>query len=801
MSSSNNYFSHPGKLISEHLKNVADNARFIAKSNRLNLSQFLSEEVLYDVVYIIGAAHDFGKFTKYFQEYLFAEEPEKKHLKNKPETRHSFISAIFVLEVLNEYLKEKELLEKEYYKYLPILAFHVVRRHHGDLRDILDDLSINEEEVEICRKQISAINFTDVQKIYDSLFGEINFSFDLKIFEKKIFGPIFWAYELKDKARDLEELRTPFFFLLQLFLYSLLLDSDKSDAAELLKIERKSLTGNLVDKYRAEKFGSNAVGINAIRNEIYNEVTSSVKEVNLEEEKIFSLNVPTGSGKTLTAFSFALKLRERIEKEKGFTPRIIYSLPFLSIIEQNYDVIDEVLGHPASDVLLKHHHLSEIFYSSSEDEYNGNEADIGKSILLIEGWNSEVIVTTFVQFFHSLITNRNRAARKIHNIVNSIVIFDEIQAMPHQYWLLFESLINFLAEYFNTYFIVMTATEPNIFKYSKSLIKIKSKGKFFSSLNRYLLKINEQETSLENFVSVITKHLRKEREKDFLIVMNSIKSSIKVYDALNNTAAENDVIYYLSTNIVPKTRSERITEIRKPSEKRKIIVSTQMIEAGVDIDVDVVYRDFAPLDSINQTAGRCNRNFKSRKGEVNLVNIFQENEVNGKKYFPKTIYDSFLLSKAEETLNKKQSIEEKDFLSLTEKYFVKVTEGKSDDKSREILDNVRCLNFSEISKFTLIEKDYPTVDFLIAVDKNAGNIWAKYEQISNDETLSSFEKRNEYLKIRKDLNDYIISVPKNLAVGFEEGTINFISNELLNNFYDKETGFKRENSGNGVVGF
>jgi CRISPR-associated endonuclease/helicase Cas3 len=796
---SNSYFSHPGKTLSEHLKSVAENSHSIVESKRLNLTNFISEKVLADVAYIIGASHDFGKFTSYFQKYLLAGEDEKRRLRNKPETRHSFISAIFVLTAVEEYLRKIELLEKEYYSYLPILAFLVVRRHHGDLKDVLDDLSIEEEEIEICRKQIDAINFADAQKIYDSLFAEIIFSFNLNVFKEKIFGPSFWAFELKDKARDLEELNSPFFYVLLLFLYSVLLESDKSNAAELLKIKRQKLSGNLVDIYREKKFDLTSGGINGIRNEIYNEVVSQIGEVNLDKEKIFSLNVPTGSGKTLTSFSFALKLRERIEQEKGYSPKIIYSLPFLSVIEQNYEVIEEVLNYPATDILLKHHHLSEIFYTDSENEYNGNEADIGKALLLIEGWTSEVIVTTFVQFFHSLITNRNRAARKFHNIVNSIVIFDEIQAIPHHYWLLLDSIINFLAENFNTYFIVMTATDPKIFGSAKSLIQ--NKEKYFSGLNRYLLYIEKQEQSLEDFVKIVKRHLSEERNKDFLIVLNTIKSSIKVFEELKNSVGENDELFYLSTNIVPKARAERIKEIRKPSEKRKIIVSTQMIEAGVDIDVDIIFRDFAPLDSVNQTAGRCNRNFKFEKGEVHLVNIFQENKDSEQKYFPKKIYDSFLISKAEDTITGIKEIEEKDFLPLTEKYFESVSKGMSDNKSEEVIRNVKTLNFSEIAKFTLIEKDYPTVDLFIAIDKDADKIWEKCEQIRNDKNQNSFEKRNENLKIKRVLNNYIISIPKNIAKGFEEGMLNYTSKEMLNAFYDFETGFKRENTGSGVAGF
>ena len=160
-----------------------------------------------------------------------------------------------------------------------------------------------------------------------------------------------------------------------------------------------------------------------IREESYEDVIESLNELNLQSDRILSLNLPTGCGKTITAFSFSLKLRKIVKEKYGFSPRIIYSLPFLSIIDQNAEVISEILGQNYnnetsdinklfSNIFLKHHHLSDMSYKT-EDEL---EMSSNQSQLLTEGWYSEVVVTTFIQFFYSLITNKNRAARKFHNI-------------------------------------------------------------------------------------------------------------------------------------------------------------------------------------------------------------------------------------------------------------------------------------------------------------------------------------------------------------------------------------------------
>jgi len=185
------------------------------------------------------------------------------------------------------------------------------------------------------------------------------------------------------------------------------------------EIKRIKIDKDIVDNYKLHLFrdsNKKKKEINKIRNEIYNETINSLNSLNLEKDKILSLNVPTGTGKTLTSLSFALKLKAKIEQEKKYKPRIIYSLPYLSIIDQNFAIFEDVFKYslkgkiPNSNLLLKHHHLSDVNYTISnmggEEFENVSPKDIGKDLLLIEGWNSEVIVTTFFQFFYSIISNR-----------------------------------------------------------------------------------------------------------------------------------------------------------------------------------------------------------------------------------------------------------------------------------------------------------------------------------------------------------------------------------------------------------
>jgi len=833
LSSSSKMFSHPGKLLKEHLQEVGDLCVQNLSLKKINLDGCIDLNILKDISYLIGVSHDFGKATNYFQKYLKEKnEIEKINMKNKAETHHSLISALFSYYVVKEYLSFKDLLIEKYYQYFPVISFLVVKRHHGNLDDALDEVILDSKDNNILEKQVKDIDFQAITCIYNQLFSKIGFKFDYNMFQDNILNekPIMIYHEIdryekkyvralnhqeKKLITYLEEEDTLFYYFITMLLYSLLLDADKTDAANLQQIKRVKIDEKIVDNYKLHLFkGSdkNKKKINKIRDEIYKEVINNLENINLERDKILSLNVPTGTGKTLTSLSFAIKLKTKIEQKKKYKPRIIYSLPYLSIIDQNFAIFEDVFRFslkgktPNSNLLLKHHHLSDVNYTTSnkeEEEFeNISPGDIGKDLLLIEGWNSEVIVTTFFQFFYSLISNRNKSIRKFHNIVNSIIILDEIQAIPHKYWFLFNKITHFLAEKFNIYFILVTATQPLLFNEKSGEIKplIMKKEKHFNAVNRVDLKYNSESLCLNDFQEILKEDIYSNLNKDFLIVLNTINSSLEIYNFICQLELENTEVYYLSTNIIPRERLKRIKKSKKNTKKRKIIISTQLIEAGVDLDVDIVYRDFAPLDSINQVAGRCNRNFNQNKGLIKLFVLKAEEE---KKEYYRYIYDDFIISKTKDALEKigRKKIEEKDFLYLNNLYFDKVNQGKADDKSKEILGYVKKLTFSELNKFKLIENNYKKIDIFVEADKKGKEIYQKYKDLSLIKDL--FKRKNEFLKIKKSFYDYVISIPYNYAADFivKEKSIGHISLEEIrqNNYYDLETGFIRNKTSGGTL--
>jgi CRISPR-associated endonuclease/helicase Cas3 len=380
----------------------------------------------------------------------------------------------------------------------------------------------------------------------------------------------------------------------------------------------------------------------------------------------------------------------------------------------------------------------------------------------------------------------------------------------------------------------MTATKPLIFQNEEYKELVDDYEKYFekSELNRVYLQIdsNKKQEVIDFYNS-----LNDWSKNSYLFVFNTIGSSLEFYNLLSKDKFEetetiildnqekekkkiNKIIknnhkydlYYLSTNIIPKTRKERIEIIKNRLENNKkvIMISTQLIEAGVDIDCECVYRDIGPLDSIIQISGRCNRNKKYKQGEVHIINLFKINK-NGKEYNYANIYDPELLYLVKKLFKNKKLFYEKEFLDLINNYF-KDAKAKSAVEIK-LLKSLYELYFDDIpdsdkripiSEFKLIENEYYKTDVFVELDLKSQETYKKYQEIKI--IKNSFERKNEFLKIKKDFYDYVISVPYQYAGDFvtKDESIDHISLEEIkqNNCYDLETGFKREKqSGGGML--
>jgi len=779
--SSEALLSHPDKLLSDHLLQVSKLARQFSDECECPLTARIN---FAEIASLIGSSHDLGKATPYFQQYIRERDPVRRRKQGAdPRTKHGLISALVAYWLVDAQVRHIS-AEQQGLDFLPYAAYLVVKHHHGNLDTPLNSVIIDDRKEKLLLEQWHSMN----KDAFRSLLELIGIGYAYELISRN-FGSLkanlINRLQLRPRLRNIS---TYEYYYLVNTLYSIVIDADKTDVGIGSLPARAKIAPDVVNIYRQKRgWDQPQSNIDSIRNQVYFESASRIEDMDLKHY-ILSMNVPTGLGKTLAAFNCALKLRRRIESVRNYAPRIIYALPFLSIIEQNFDSISHALGEEAgSNILLKHHHLSDVFYKDDDDD----ERKISESELLTEGWNSEIIVTTFVQLFHTLIGYRNRSLRKLHRIANSIIILDEIQSLPHKYWLLLRDVMNYLSENMQVYFIMVTATKPLIFADHETYELIEEPKRYFDALDRIGLEAQTcSKIKLEEFREMLAPEIEARPSSRFLVVMNTIRSAEELYSWLDERF---DSVSYLSTHIIPKHRMERITRARDSKDIR-VLVSTQLIEAGVDIDFDVVYRDFAPLDSINQSAGRCNRNMRDDdKGIVRVVKLIDQTA----RTYASRIYDDLLIRNTELSLPAGTKVRESEFIMRNNEYYNLVSRTMSDDESKDILKSVRELNYDgsdhSVSEFKLIKEEYEKIDIFVEVDDEAIDKWKKYEALRNIEDWR--KRREEFLKIRATFYQYVISVALNYAKDnlppFVNG-IYYIPKAQICQYYSKKTGFIRK---------
>lgn len=744
--------------LSKHLSTVGNICAEAVCSKELNFE--IEKEIVENLAYIIGIGHDFGKATRFFQEERLNQ--QKKSIK----TNHSKLSALFGYAMTCKYFKKEfKDVPEPWKRFMRLAVFYIIDRHHSELCDFEDAKEfqqvILEEQIKNLLPEVWHYNFQyDTSSFY---FRDIQNALNPGILREQIVQDFFQDEEAFSSLNSNIEQRIEQILLL-LFLFSILMEADKT---RLILEEREyesdskeiKLQSDIVGIYKEKKFRErNLRQLNRLREKAYQDVIQQVNQLDLNHF-IYSLTLPTGLGKTLTSLSFALKLRQRL----GENYKIIYSLPFLGIIEQTEDVFEDVFEEPfekySQRLLLKHHSLSEIRYKSPTFD----EEDIEKSEFLINTWNSQIVLTTFDQVLYSIFSQDRSFLMRFHNLFNSIIIFDEVQSIPWKLWLLLNRFFKTISKVGNTYFLLMTATKPLIFKGNEIKELIPDASYYFNQLNRVKLypKI-EENLYLENFLDeVVTPTINNNPQKDIMVVVNTINSSLVVYDYIKeNKLDEGKDLIYLSTNIIPKDRMRRIEKIRYKrmgKDLRKIIITTQCIEAGVDIDVDIILRDFAPMDCINQVCGRANRDSLKEKGEIWIYKL--RDRTNGKD-FSSYIYDSILLGVTEELLKEKKKIKEYGFFRLNKEYFSNVKNRIASNKSKEIIGDVCLMRFSKIDIRKLLRGDADIIktDLFVKKDEESERILAEYKEALK---IKDWKKRKrQLLDLRKGLFENTISVQK-----------------------------------------
>ncbi|WP_237475523.1 CRISPR-associated helicase Cas3' [Vibrio tetraodonis] len=634
LSSSDYYIAHPDLEYGHHQSVYAhlDAVR--------ELSGRLAEKIGFaELGQLIGLMHDFGKYSSVFQNYMrliitehtsynpdndegSGETQNSKRLKGKID--HSSAGAQWVLKTLWPHLgklkQQDQVLAPYGIAVIQALSMCIASHHSG----LIDSLSENEnvfanriKKPDELTHQNECIKHADPELLSQA---QSLASFELILESSQHIKGMFDKFELSATEHD---------YYLGMFtkmLFSCLIDADRIDSADFEQPSNKPVRFKQPDWAFAcdkiESFIAQLKPDNSI-DHIRAQISENCFQRAQDETGIYSLTVPTGGGKTYASLRFALH-----HAQKHNLDRIIYIIPFTSIIEQNASAIRGVLDEAnADDWVLEHH-------SSLEPEQQ-----TWRSKLACENWDKPIVLTTMVQFLESMFASGTRGSRRMHQLSNAVLVFDEIQTLPIRCVHLFNNTINYLTRFCNTTALMCTATQPLLNQLPEQIkqfgeLQLPLENELTPNINKLYQQL--ERVSLKNLTkkegwneTEITELVQKQLTvvQSCLVIVNTKAWAKALFQALQSQAINETKIFHLSTGMCSAHRKEILDEVRVRLERglATLCISTQLIEAGVDVDFGCVIRFVAGLDSIAQAAGRCNRNGKQQKGHVFVLNPAQEN--------------------------------------------------------------------------------------------------------------------------------------------------------------------------------
>ncbi len=532
--------------LKDHLKNVAELT-----------SQFASIFKSDNLAYQIGYLHDIGKYSDAFQ---------KRIRGSLLRVDHSTAGA--------------KIAQEKFHQLLSIISGYCICGHHAGIPDFGCDADNAESSTLKGRLKKPIEDFSSFKK-------------ELEIRE---FKDVSEAGAIIRVSKNQPDFALSFYVRM---LFSCLVDADYLDTERFMRGEtNRSIHCDFsVFKQKLSKKMAQYQHLPGIINQKRREILQCCLSAAESKRGMFRLSVPTGGGKTLSSMAFAVN-----HLLKHGLKRIIYVIPYSSIIEQTSNVFKKIFGE---EYVLEHHYN----YQYDYDENNNLSAMQERLKLATQNWDMPIVVTTNVQFFESLFSNRSSRCRKLHNICQSVIVFDEVQMFPYDF---LQPCLKAISELVNNYgssVVFCSATQPN-FDFLLAGQQIKEIVENSHELEVVFKRTEIIKTGVlseEDIVQRIKTH------NQALVVVNSRKEALSIFENL----AEKES-YCLTTLLTPLDRTKAIKKIKDDLREGKTcrVISTQLIEAGVDIDFPVVYRAVAGVDSIIQSAGRCNREGKADKGYV-----------------------------------------------------------------------------------------------------------------------------------------------------------------------------------------
>ncbi|MNC09385.1 helicase Cas3 [compost metagenome] len=570
-----------------------------------------------------GLLHDMGKNTPSFKRYIQLATADPDHPPKRGSVDHSTAGGRWI------YQRYRHETNSPVRRIAAEWIANCVISHHQGLRDYLGPEATSPFLDRVMEKK-------DGMEEYEQAVAAFVSKYDVKKLDQYF---ALAAAELEEIIRKVKanKLKTITYSLLNKYLFSCLLDADRSDTRQFEEGKKEPWEKDnrwfftqsyerVMQKLVRMNEGSEAdKPINRLRREM----SHQCEEFAARPSGIYTLSIPTGGGKTLASLRYALKHALTHGRE-----RIVYIVPYTTIIEQNAKEIREILQD--EEHILEHH--SNILDDRDEDQGKSDYLVRKERLSLVrDNWDSPIIFTTMVQFLNTIYAKGTRNTRRLHRLCNAVIIFDEVQAVPPKCVSLFNAALNFLHVLGNSSIILCTATQPAL-NFVKNRLQMPEQAEIIQNRD----KVSEQFKRVELLNRVTSAgwdteelaqfiHERMKEVRSTLVILNTKSAVRKLYTYLTKEWSEDEeelLIYHLSTNMCPAHRREVLDKVNKALDsknpKRIICISTQLIEAGVNVSFQCVIRSLAGLDSIAQAAGRCNRHGEALSREVYMIRSAEE---------------------------------------------------------------------------------------------------------------------------------------------------------------------------------
>lgn len=610
--------------VQAHLKETAVLAKAFAK--KLNLE--LPGELL-------GLMHDFGKYSHKFQKYIHDETglfnpdlDDEESTPNGSKVDHSTAGAQWVYRELRKFGAEQSIGEL----FGQMMGLCIASHHGEGLIDCLDGEG-NPKWIERFNKTDELTHLAECERNADEVVQQKAY----ELAGENLIRSLLKAVKpiLSDQTTNVK-IKEFYLGCLTRFLFSCLIDADRINSSdfereaqkEVRRLTEKPDWQTAIDQLEAKLAGfENRYPIDEIRRRI----SSDCLKRAVDSQGIYTLTVPTGGGKTLASLRYALH-----HAQKHNLDRIIYIIPYTSIIDQNAQAVREILGE---DWVLEHHSNLEPEKQSWQDK------------LLSENWDKPIVFTTMVQFLDAWFGGGTRGARHIHPMTNAVLIFDEIQTLPVKCVHLFCNVLNWLTAFGKSTAVLCTATQPllgesglqnfpegkresiaalgllRLPENAEIMGKHQDLDRLFADLSRVEIRFNEKAGGWNVEEAGVFLLEQFQTTPSCLFIVNTKKWAQELYQYCQRQNVPPEALFHLSTNQCAAHRKAIFDTIKARLENKQpvICISTQLIEAGVDISMACVIRALGGMDSIAQAAGRCNRHGeKDGKGQVWVLNLQEQ---------------------------------------------------------------------------------------------------------------------------------------------------------------------------------